>query len=379
ETDTAIEALILESALIKKLTPPFNVREKDDKSFLYVMITKEKFPRVLLTRGDKRLAPSLTEHHGARSAREREERSVRFSAGYGPFTSAANIRYALKILRRIFPWNIHTFVDSDKFVVSHRSSQRRPCFDYQIGLCPGTCIGTITRADYMNIIRNLVLFFEGKKKKVIASFTKEMKEASKRLEFEKAASFRRRIFALQHIEDTALINDSEVGQLLKVNSQLSFRIEGYDISNISGDSAVGSMVVFIDGAPDRNEYRKFKIKTISGPDDTGMLEEVFRRRFKHIPSAGARLPDGQGWALPDLILVDGGVGQINAAKKILKEYNLKIPLIGMVKGPDRKRTDIIGFIPKETNLKILIRVRDEAHRFAIAYHKKVRGRKFLGK
>lgn len=143
------------------------------------------------------------------------------------------------------------------------------------------------------------------------------------------------------------------------------RIEGYDISNISGESATGSMVVFVDGEPDRNEYRKFKIQNFSEPNDVGMLKEVLRRRF------------GNSWTLPNLILIDGGAGQVNVAKAVLEEYGLRIPVIGLVKGPKRKRNDFIGFVPKEIDKKTLIRARDEAHRFAITYHRKLRNAKMI--
>jgi excinuclease ABC subunit C len=204
KTDTALEALILEAELIKKLSPPFNVREKDDKSFLYIETTREKFPRVLLVRGKD------------------AERGKR----YGPFTSASAVREALKILRRIFPWNTHPGDAIGTF--------KRPCFDYQVGLCPGTCIGAVTREEYVATIDRLKLFFEGKKKKVLRSFEADMHAASKKLDFEKAEKLRRQIFALQHIQDTAFISESEVlvptGDTPEV-AGAGYRIEGYDISN----------------------------------------------------------------------------------------------------------------------------------------------------
>jgi excinuclease ABC subunit C len=370
KTDTAIEALILESKLIKRLSPPYNIREKDDKSFLYVEITKDRFPRVLLVRGKD-------------ISNEGKTTSL-----FGPFTSTSSIREALRILRRIFPWSTHRdpknpnkssaeggsvsggefindklFGHSDKFVASDRLGAKRPCFDYQIGLCPGTCVGAISRKNYLKNIKNVKLIFEGKKNKILKLLMNDMKVLSKNLEFELAETVRRQIFALKHIQDIALINDSDISNIERPISNT--RIEGYDISDISGTSAVGSMVVFINGKPDKSEYRKFRIKSYDKPNDVGMLREILRRRFKN------------DWPLPNLILVDGGIGQVRAAKNVLLEYNLKIPIIGMAKGPERKRNDIIGLIPKETDKSILIRVRDEAHRFAMNYHKKVRGREFM--
>lgn len=189
-----------------------------------------------------------------------------------------------------------------------------------------------------------------------------MKNASKNLEFEKAEKIRRQIFALQHIQDVALINDSEIGPVTGHTT----RIEGYDISNISGTSAVGSMAVFTNGKPDKDEYRKFKIRTITQPDDVGMLREMLLRRFRHTE-----------WPMPDLILVDGGKAQVNAAKTALEEFGLKIPVVGIAKGPKRKKNEILGKIPKDINGKTLIGVRDETHRFAIGYHRKLRSVKSL--
>jgi excinuclease ABC subunit C len=333
QTETAIEALILEAELIKKYMPPFNIRETDDKSFLYVEITKEKFPRVFIVRGK------------SEAAGER----------FGPFTSASSIREALKIIRRIFPFSVHP---SEKI-----GTFKRACFDYEIGLCPGTCVNAISRADYLKNIRNIKLFFKGRRRRLMKNLEKEMGSASKKLEFEKAEIIKRRIFAVQHIQDVAFISDNEIEDK-KIIITTPHRIEGYDISNISGDSAVGSMVVFISGVPDKNEYRKFKIKTVVGANDVGMMKEVLRRRFNN------------PWAKPDLILVDGGGGQVNAAKEILEEVGHKIPIVGIAKGPNRKNDFFVGTVIPNMDKGILVKVRNEAHRFALNYHKKLRSVKF---
>ncbi|MDP3956660.1 MAG: GIY-YIG nuclease family protein [bacterium] len=332
KTDTAIEALILEAELIKKYQPRFNVREKDDTSFLYVEITKDKFPRVVLIRGKEATAKAAGKL-------------------YGPFTSAKSIRSALAIIRRIFPWSLHK--TEAKF--------SRPCFDYELGLCPGVCMNLISCADYLKNIKNIRLFFDGKKQRIIKNLAWAMKKASHDLRYEEAVKIRKQIFNLKHIEDVALITEDDKSQ----QGKIGFRIEGYDISNISGTSAVGSMVVFIDGKPDKNEYRKFKIKTITGSNDVGMLKEVLSRRFRN------------NWPLPNFILIDGGVPQVNAARAVLHETGLKIPTAGIAKGAERKRNDFIGTIPPSVNRLTLIKVRDEAHRFAISYHKQVRKRQFF--
>jgi excinuclease ABC subunit C len=345
---SAIEALIREAELIKEHEPPFNIREKDDKSFLYVEITKEPFPRIILARG-KDIA--------------KENYKVRDR--FGPFTSAHSLKDAMKIIRRIFPWNSHT---ADEVGICARA-----CFNYEIGLCPGTCIGAITRPEYLKTVRNISLFFEGKKERVVKILSKDMAAAAKKMDFEKAEVIKRQIFALKHIQDIAFISEDKIAG---ESDNQKLRIEGYDISNISGVSAVGSMVVFVDGEPDKNEYRKFKIKTVTGPNDFAMLQEVLSRRFARSVEPPAGEPN---WPLPDVILIDGGKGQVSAAKAILDGYNLKIPIVGLAKGPERKRNDLIGLIPKglAVDTKTLIKVRDEAHRFAISYHKNLRGRNFF--
>lgn len=332
ETDTAIEALILEADLIKKYQPFYNIREKDDKSFLYIEITKDKFPRVLLVRG----------------------KSPEGGERFGPFTSASSAREALRILRKIFPWSVHPAEKAGKY--------EKPCFDFEVGLCPGVCVGSITRADYMKNIRSLKMFLSGKKVALIKKLEKEMKDSAKKLDFEYADVLKRRIFALNHIQDVALISDESPKD---DDGKKERRIEGYDISNISGTSAVGSMVVFVGGEAMRNEYKKFKIQTIDTPDDVGMMKEVMERRVAN------------PWPLPDIILVDGGKAQVNVVKDVLNAAGLRVPVIGMVKGPDRKRTDLVGDFIKDVDKKVLERVRDEAHRFAISYHKAVRGREMF--
>ena len=339
QTDSALEALILESELIKKHQPIFNVQEKDDKSFLYVEITKETFPRVVLVRGKDN--PS--------------------TSAFGPFISGSSLREALKILRRIFPWNTHPENEIGKL--------KRECLQRQIGLCPGTCVGAIDRKAYLKNIAKLKLFFKGRKKKIVATLEREMAAASKKLEFEEAGKIRRQIFALQHIRDVAFLGHDDLEPHIARGGEKALRIEGYDISNISGTSAVGSMVVFSSEGgnfrPDKSEYRKFRIRGANTPDDVAMITEVLERRFEN------------KWPFPDCILIDGGLGQVNAARRVLAEYGHKIPIVGIAKGPKRKNNFILGRIPAGIAKETLIRVRDEAHRFAIAYHKKVRSRSFF--
>lgn len=346
KTDTALEALILEAELIREHQPPYNVLEKDNKSFLYVQITDESFPCINLVRGKdlNNSDPSNT-------------KSKNSSRIFGPFVSGRSLREALKIIRRIFPYSTHS------------ANQKKPCFDYQLGLCPGTCIGAINEKDYNRNVYHIKLFFRGKKKQILASLKKEMSSKAKMLEFEKAEILKKQIFALEHIQDIALI--SKANHELRTSPTL--RIEGYDISNISGTSAVGSMVVFIGDQPDKSQYRKFKIKTVQGANDIGMLKEVLGRRFRKNFHSSQK----DRWPLPGLILIDGGRGQVNAVKSVLREKGLNISVVGIAKGPERKRNDIVGYVPEDIRPETLIRVRDEAHRFAIQYHKKLRSRDIL--
>ena len=347
KTGSALEALVLEAELIKKHQPPFNILEKDDKSFLYVIITKDAFPRILLLRG-----------------KEASEKKIEARNVFGPFVSAHALKEALRIIRKIFPWSTH----------EPGKTEKRPCFDYQLGLCPGTCIGVADAKEYGKNIRNLALFLSGKTDRVAKNLEREMKRAVKELEFEKAGKIKRQLFALRHINDVAVI--SEDNSKLKIqNSKLKHkRVEGYDISNISGKNATGSMVVFArkgfgaDGewVPDGGEYRKFSIRDKDIPDDTGMLREMIERRFNH--------PE---WTFPDLILVDGGAGQVNAVKSAMKKTGVRIPVVGMIKGRERKRTDIVGAVPGWISHDVLVRVRDEAHRFALSYHRRARGVTFI--
>jgi excinuclease ABC subunit C len=334
ETDSVLEALILEAELIKKYEPLYNIKDKDDKSFLFVEISNDDLPQVRLVRGKSNI-------EGER---------------FGPYTNASDLRKAMRILRKIFPYSIHS---PKKY-----GSYKRPCLDYEIGLCPGTCNGSVDKKRYKKNVNGLKQVLRGKKKNLVEKLKKEMKKLSDNQNFEEAASLKKQIFALEHINDTALISESQLGGV--GNPQVGGRIEGYDISNISGTSAVGSMVVFEGGRPKKSDYRKFKIRTIRKQDDTGMMKETLRRRLKH-----------EEWPLPDLVLIDGGKGQVNAALEVFSENGISVPIVGIAKGPERKKNDFVGKIPEGFNKEVLIKVRDEAHRFAIEYHRKLRKKRSL--
>lgn len=348
---TAIEALILEANLIKLHWPKYNVLLKDNKSFMYLVITDEEYPRPLLKRATDLLP-------------EEEKTSL---AIFGPYLSARSLRVALDLVRKIFPWS------------TCMPGQQRACFDYQIGRCPGVCIRKVDPKTYKQGIRHLIKFFEGKKEDIVKAMTKEMEKLAKAERFEEAAKIRNQLFSLEHIQDIALLmrDEPEARTVKRAEGEIDVygRIEGYDISHISGTSQVASMVVFQNGAPAKAQYRKFKIKTVEGSNDVGSLQEVLTRRLKH-----------EEWPLPQLFLIDGGKPQVHAVEEIMRQHGIKVPVVGMAKGPERKRTDLIcsDLNPAlcqllEPHIDLFTQVRDESHRFAITFHRKVRSVAFVGK
>ncbi len=312
-------------------------------------------------------------------------KNFKFKIGsvYGPYTSKKQIEIALKILQKIFPYH------------NRKENSEKGCLDFQLGLCPGPYAGAISKKDYQKNIRGIKMILEGKKKNLMTKLKKEMAEYAKKEEFEKAGEIRSKIFALQHIQDVALISYNMQHETCNKNDKNSeMRIEGYDISNISGKFNVGSMVVFDNSfgemAPNKSQYRKFKIKTIDGANDVGAMREVLSRRFQNSGPASTRSPrfgeagggdrsSTRGWPLPNLILLDGGAGHLNMARQVLKNYKLEIPILAVAKGPTRKKLDLrkFGSVPEISEI-LIEQIRNEAHRFAIGYHRKLRKKEFLG-
>lgn len=340
ETDSVLEALILEAHLIKKYQPIYNTKEKDNKSFNYVVVTKDDFPRVITMRG-----------------RELDTKSGEVKYSFGPFPQGSVLREALAIVRKIFPFR-------DKCKVG----QGKPCFNAQIGLCPGVCEGKISKTEYAKTIRRIKLFFEGKKKNLVGGLLREMKVSAKNLKFEEAGRLKRMIFALNHIQDVALIKVPHRLNLESADSRLgreliSFRIEAYDVAHISGTNVVGVMVVIEENEPKKSDYRKFKIKT-STNDDNASLHEILERRFNH-----------SEWPIPKLIVVDGGRAQVNTAEKVLKEWGIQIPVVGVVKDEHHKPKGFLGdkAIIENRDRQILL-ANSEAHRFAVGFHRQLRSK-----
>ncbi|MBX4191885.1 GIY-YIG nuclease family protein [Candidatus Parcubacteria bacterium] len=331
KTDSVLEALLLEANLIKNYKPKFNTDAKDDKSWNYVVITKEDFPRVLLVRGrvlEKDFPLTMRAHT------------------FGPFPHGLQLREALKIIRKIFPYRDMCKPQTGK-----------PCFNAQIGLCPGVCAGTISKRDYRKIIRRIALLFAGKKDVLMKSLEKDMKLAAREEEFEEAQRLSRQIYALKHIQDVSLIKDEYRNEAQTIRAM---RIEAYDMAHLGGMSNVGVMTVVEDSEAQKSEYRKFRIRSAKPGDDPGALREVLSRRLGH-----------DDWPMPRLIVVDGSTAQMNAANATLKECGVHIPVVGVVKDEKHRPREIKGdqqFI-KGRERDILL-ANAEAHRFAITYHRK---------
>jgi len=378
KTDSVLEAIILEANLIKKYQPKYNTDEKDDKSWNYIVITDEEWPRVIIERGrnlekNNGLSSVTPVKTGVLSKEKQDSRLRGNDSGktFGPYPAGGLLKDALKIIRRIFP-----YLDEKSLDPKHRA------FYASLGLSP--MLGDKTsREEYLKNIKNIKLFLQGKKKDILKNLRKEMMAYARNQEFEKADKAKRTIYALEHIEDVALIK-SDRG----TGGPSGFRIEAYDIAHLSGKNVVGVMTVVEGGEPNKAEYRKFKIKNEKN-DDAAALREVLLRRLGH--------PE---WPYPSLIVVDGGQIQLNVAQKVLSEVKSDIMVAALVKDDKHKAKGILtsGVIPAKAGIlsndkptndsltsslllaqykRAIILANSEAHRFAISYHKNLRKRNFL--
>ncbi len=415
KADSVLEAFIRETELIKKYQPITNSLSKDNKSFNYVVITDEEYPRVIVERG-----------------RNLEMNTDGLSRKYifGPYPYGAELREAMKILRRIFPYR-DTCIPADELPPG---KQPRPCFNRSIRLCPGVCSGEISKKEYGKIINNIRLFFEGKKSKVIANLKREMLLHAKKQEFELADLVKKTLYSVEHIKDISMIKrdaDKGTGRYISSSDTVKnsdnnadnidpsyvlthdwqgeeatqqIRVESYDIAHMSGKDMVGVMCVMTDGELDKSQYRKFIIKNFDSSNDTGALKEVLSRRLSHME-----------WRMPDIIVIDGGIAQLNAANEVVKntfvrlakEYPEIYPdaytssnilvsespiVVSVVKNDAHKAREILYtgedeiLIKKASNSvsklitpEKIIELNAETHRFAITFHKKKRGENFLPK
>ena len=344
-TASEAEALILEASLVKKYQPKYNIELKDSKTYPHIQITKEEFPLISVVRLNSQKAKRVKADY------------------YGPYTSPALIREALIIIRKIF----HS-----------RSCEHLPnkaCLDYHIGLCDAPCIGNITPEDYRKNIRRVEYILEGRKDELLKSLHEDMEYLARAKNYEQAAKVRDQIRAIGALYSSTMdVNYFKEAEQLERALDLKrapSRIECFDISNIMGNQAVGSMVSFLNGRPDKSNYRRFKIKMVEGIDDFKMMAEVVRRRYTRLKNESA--------IFPDLIIVDGGKGQLSAAAEELKKLEVVIPLISLAKReeevfvPGRRNSIILS--KDSLGLRLLQRVRDEAHRFAVSYHRLLRSKK----
>ncbi|WP_461613398.1 excinuclease ABC subunit UvrC [Clostridium sp. Marseille-QA1073] len=495
-TDSEIEALILECNLIKKYSPRYNILLKDDKNFPLIKITtNEDFPRVIVTRN--------MSNDGAKY--------------FGPYTDATAVYTTYDLIKKVFP------LRTCKRIIKKDGVSSRPCLNYHINLCKAPCDKLISKEEYRKIVDDVIDLLTGKDKEIVNKIKTEMEEASMNLDFEKAASLRDKLLAIEkinekqkiisvhfenedfiaisqdekdscvqifflrdgkilgrehfilddtgseepgevignfmksfyggtafipkqiyvsHIEDSEVLeeylsmkkeykvsikvpikgekkkvldmvqkNASHDLEMFKIKHKLDKelqnialaeltdvlgldetpqRIEAYDISNIMGMDSVGTMVVFQDGKPKNSDYRRFKIKTVKGANDYESMREILTRRFNHgleeikkIKENKISLSAGKFSVFPDLIMMDGGRGQVNIALEVLQELNINIPVCGMVKD-DKHRTRGLIYNNEELPIRInsqcmhlITRIQDEVHRFAITYHRSLRNKTTL--
>ena len=366
-TNTELEALILEAYLIKSYKPFFNSMLKDDKRYLYIKITtNEEYPRILTSR------------------KEDDPTCVYF----GPYPSSRAVIDVLKIVRKVFPY------------CTQGGTGKRRCFYAHLLLC-NPCPADIKKLTgeekdkqkkkYRRNIKNIIDILSGKGKKVRKRLEILMKNYSVKEEYEQAGEAKRQLFQLNYIskyqsrgirkyldsvdqDDNRLSAGEDLIQILKKHYPLTeiSRIEGYDISNTQGKNPTGSMVVFDNGEPSKKNYRRFKIAKGNTPDDPGMMSEMLERRLRHVE-----------WTYPDVLMVDGGKPQVGVALTLLNRLNIKIPVVGLAKKfeklviMDNGKFVELEIPPTSSALQLLQRLRDEAHRFANNYHKKLRAKSYI--
>ncbi len=364
QTESEVDAILQEARLIKDIHPPYNTDLKDAKTFPYLEITtRQDFPGVYITRNPQDTRSRL----------------------FGPFTSVSDLRAVMVVLQKIFKFRTCTL---DISLKDDKRRFFRPCILYNIRQCTAPCGDKVTKDDYRRQIRDFITFMQSKRAAVLRQLNTQMADASARLDFEAAAECRDRIRLIENLDKRGSVDENvqpeafasdptealtKMQALLKSDQPVRI-IEGFDIAHLAGSETVGSMVQFIDGKPFKDGYRRFKIKTVSGIDDYACLKEVVTRRYKRA-MAGEEL-----W--PDVVLIDGGLGQLHAAEEAFREMNTPMPrLMSIAKkeeilylyGHDKE----IRLAPNNPVRKLLQYVRDEAHRFAQHYHHILRKKKML--
>jgi excinuclease ABC subunit C len=362
ETESEIDAILQEARLIKDIHPIYNSQLTDDKTFPYLEITKEDYPAVYITRNPR---------DGSKL--------------FGPFTAVSELRWAIVVLQKIFRFR------TCKLEILQADPKRqyfRPCILHSIKQCTAPCADRISKADYGQSIKDLVKFLNSKRTAILRELAKEMQDASANLEFEKAAGLRDRIRLIEKLAERGSVEDNvqpeafasdpadaliELQKVLGMDEPIRI-IEGIDIAHIQGTDTVGSLVKFIDGKPFKAGYRRFKINTVKGVDDFASIYEVVSRRYKHAA-------DGEElW--PDLVLIDGGLGQLSAARDAFKKIQWPMPkLISLAKREEEIFTlgssEPIRLKATSPARKLLQYVRDESHRFAQHYHHLLQKKRLL--
>ena len=401
KSDSEIEALLLESTLIKKYQPKYNIMWRDGKNYFFIEITKPARNASLAQRrctaasghsdaGGPARNASLARRRCTAASGHSDAGGEKFPQVFithqvnvknnhiGPFVDGKSLKQVLKILRKIFPYR------------TCKNLPKKPCLWYQLNRCPAPCLlkrqlgrqipnfELKLQKESQQNIKNLIKILQEKKRQVLKNLKKEMEKNSLSEEFEKAGKIRDQLNSLEKVLAHAKIFEPEklmikdwdnvqkiLQRLLKTKETIS-RIEAYDVSNIQGKEATGAMVTFINGKPAKNFYRKFKLNFQGKPDDLKMLKEILTRRLKH-----------QEWPCPDLILIDGGKTQLNAAKSIIKK---SVPVIAIAKKKNElfitKKPVLLKSLPREI-FNLILQLRDEAHRFAISYHRKLRKKSLL--
>ncbi len=338
ETDSVLEALILEANLIKKHQPYYNRDEKDDKSFNCIAITKEAYPRILLVR-----QKDIDTRNKLITLPKQKGVQIPFDAVFGPYPRGSSLKDALAIIRKIFPFRDRASAMKDK-----------ETFYRQIGLAPDVTSVEATK-QYKKNIGRIKLIFQGKLKPLVEALKKEMLTKAKAEKFEEANELKQKIFALEHIQDVSLIKrDLVTGGGAEV-----FRIEAYDVAHISGKQMVGVMTVVENATTNKDDYRKFIIRGFEKANDAGALREMLTRRLAH--------PE---WPYPNAIVVDGNIIQMNVAQSVLKEVNVDIPVIAVTKDERHRPKAISG--PTEIielHKYAILLANSESHRFALSFHK----------
>ncbi len=363
QADTEVDALLMEARLVKDIQPRFNVELKDDKTFPYLQIRmREEFPRVEFTRAPRRRGVKL----------------------YGPFTSARSLRAAIQVLQRIFQFRTCSL---DISASDARWRWFRPCLLHSIRQCTAPCNLRVTRDEYMKQIRGLRMVLEGKKSRLLREMEKEMQAASEALQFEKAARLRDEIQSLRKLALRGKVDKDVQPEVFPLEPKKGLHglrrilglaetprtIEGVDIAHLGGSETVASLVQFLDGLPFKPGYRRYRIRSVEGVDDFASIREVVARRFR-------RLSEKEE-VFPDILLIDGGKGQLNAALEAFRMLAIEPPvLISLAKREEEifrpGDSEPIRLSRHAAALRLLQYVRDEAHRFAQHYHHLLRRKKF---